>query len=644
VNPGEVELTCDGIENDCDPLTTDGPDGDGDGSPTCLDCDDADPANFPGNPELCDARDNNCSGTADETVVFQSWFLDDDGDGFGTSLSPEIISCAPIPGRVADDTDCDDTDSLVSPAGTEITCDGLENDCNLATEDEPDNDGDGVVECLDCDDADELNFPGNVELCDGADNNCNTTIDDGISFVDYYPDLDGDGHGDPSGTPINACTAPPPGTSSLADDCDDGDADNFPSNPEICDGADNDCDAQGAIDNGLTFTSFYLDLDGDGYGNVFSPPTATCDGAPPGQVANQRTDCNDSNDVVNPGQPEATCNLVDDDCTPATPDAPDLDNDGVSACFECDDNDPDNYLGNNEVCDGADNDCDGNADDGLTFVAYYRDLDGDGHGNPASQPVSTCSGPPAGYVALADDCADNAPNRFPGNPEICDGVDNDCSAATLDAPDGDGDGASMCVDCQDNNPNNRPGGTEVCDGADNDCDTLLDDGLTFVNYYPDVDNDNHGADDRPAVSRCNGAPANHVVSSDDCDDNDVGNFPGNNEVCDGADDDCDAVADDGLAFVTWYPGQRRRQLRLRRLAGGRHLQRRAAQPRRQQPGLQRQQLRRQARRHRGHRQRRGRELRRGRQLLARPRRRRRRHGHPRSRAARSTALAPTSRT
>ena len=63
---------------------------------------------------------------------------------------------------------------------------------------------------------------------------------------------------------------------------------------------------------------------------------------------------------------------------------------------------------------------------------WYRDLDGDGHGDPAAA-ASSCT-PPAGYVAVGDDCNDALAAQFPGNPETCDGLDNDCNGAVDDAP------------------------------------------------------------------------------------------------------------------------------------------------------------------------------------------------------------------
>jgi hypothetical protein len=239
VHPGAAEVTCDGMDNDCSAATPDAPDGDGDGVALCSDCDDADPANFPGNTEVCDGADNDCDSVADNGLVFTAYYQDGDGDAFGnTAVSQSTCNGAPA-GYVADNTDCDDSSAAVNPGAVEATCDGLDNDCSAATPDAPDNDGDGVALCSDCDDADPANFPGNNEVCDGADNDCDTTIDEGATITFYY-DLDGDFYGT-SQVSTEACSAP---ANYVADntDCNDNDFDIHPGAEEICgDGIDQDC-------------------------------------------------------------------------------------------------------------------------------------------------------------------------------------------------------------------------------------------------------------------------------------------------------------------------------------------------------------------------------------------------------------------
>lgn len=103
----------------------------------------------------------------------------------------------------------------------------------------------------------------------------------------------------------------------------------------------------------------------------------------------------------------------------------DADGDGYYAEIDdCNDNNAAIHPGATEVCDGVDNDCDGQTDEGVK-TTFYRDADNDGYGNP-SVTTQACS-VPAGYVSNSLDCNDGNGNIHPGATEICDGIDNNCN-------------------------------------------------------------------------------------------------------------------------------------------------------------------------------------------------------------------------
>ena len=167
-----------------------------------------------------------------------------------------------------------------------------------------DGDGDGYSELEDCDDTDPTIHSGAVEVCDGIDNNCDGVVDEGVTQT-FYVDSDGDGYGDDT-TAIELCETP----SSMVDvgnDCDDSDNYVHPDAIEQCDGVDNNCDLQ--IDDGL-LSIYYLDADGDGHGDAAHSLEAC---TPLSGYVSQPTDCNDFDSATHPGASEI-CDGVDNDC------------------------------------------------------------------------------------------------------------------------------------------------------------------------------------------------------------------------------------------------------------------------------------------------------------------------------------------
>jgi hypothetical protein len=183
-HPGAIEL-CNGVDDDCDGVMGVGElDVDGDGFLLCEgDCDDQDPGTNPSQAEECDGVDNDCDGVIDDGAEPLFWWPDNDEDGWGNPNFDPVAACLPFPGWTDLPGDCDDSLPEVNPGMNEVSCNGQDDDCDPATPDTHDLDGDEHIDCPcgevfqedcgDCDDANRLVHRGLSETCgDGIDQDC----------------------------------------------------------------------------------------------------------------------------------------------------------------------------------------------------------------------------------------------------------------------------------------------------------------------------------------------------------------------------------------------------------------------------------------------------------------------------------------
>lgn len=479
INPGASEV-CNGVDDNCDLVVDENPDAlcdDGlfcNGQETC-----SSGVCVSGVSVDCSSNDlvsvSTCTYSPDDnpfTFDFFAGFTSSCDEGSDSCTSSSFLlshTCNVTCGAecVADldcsgTVDCDSNDGCYlgsyrdySIAVSEcVDCSCTTPACDNYVESGTDFDNDNYdAECGDSVDDDATVYPGATELCDSKDNDLDTFIDED------FPTL-----GDSCSVGLGECQASGNIVCSgdlLGVTCD---AVAGSSSEEICDGLDNDCD--GSVDEDL------------------STPFATLT--------------------------EGVCFDAVKECG------------GVSGW-----QDPD-YGSDYEVvessCDGLDNDCDGDVDEGLT-TRYYLDVDGDGYGDALSF-VDSC-GVPAGYVLDNTDCDDSDGSIYQlvnyyidsdsdgydaGSEDVCSGVSAPAGYSS----------STNGADCDDS----------VFD-CNADCSSVL---------YFDFDSDGYG--NLSVEHRVCDALGDYVLDNTDCDDSNVSINPLAIDVNDHIDNNCNGEVDE----------------------------------------------------------------------------------------------------
>jgi hypothetical protein len=442
-------------------------------------------------PETCDGKDNDCDGQTDEN------FPDTDDDGVADCLEADKDGDG-----IADGID--NCPSDFNPQQQDHDLDGDGDACDQ------DDDNDQSADWLDCGPFDDEVYPGAEELCDGKDNDCNAIADEG------FIDSDGDGWKNCIDEDDDNDQSPDP------QDCAPEDPSVHPAAEEICDGADNDCDNQ--VDEG------YPDLNEDGIADC-ADEDMDGDG-----IANQDDNCpkignEEQEDLDEDGtgdacdadmDGDAILNTVDNCPEQANTPQADLDSDGAGD--KCDEDlDGDGFDNGTDNCPEVENPGQEDLDLDDAGDVCDEDLDGDGLDNSMDNCPATAN--EGQEDADLDSVGDACDNDADGD-AIPDGIDNCPGITNPTQADSDNDGqGDPCDDDLDG------------DGFDNDKDNCP---LVSNADQSDLDLDGVGdacEDDKDG----DGTP-----DAQDCAPLDPNTWPGAEEKCDGTDNNCNLLVDEGF--------------------------------------------------------------------------------------------------
>jgi len=416
-------------------------------------------------------------GAYEYCSVRNTYYRDADGDNYGDESNPKTVcSAEPPAGYVADNSDCNDKTSLI--------------------------------------------YPNAEEICNFLDDNCDGVINEGLGSVIYYRDADGDNFGT-SKEPMAVCSGGtvPTGYVPNDKDCDDADKKVHPGAVEACNRVDDNC--SGDVDEGFSTTTYYQDVDNDGFGNTDVSKTLCEEEAiPSGYIANGG-DCNDTNTAINPntrwyfdrdkdgfGSPDLSASIQQcsrpivlhldyvmngRDCNDRNPNEStgslwhkDADNDGYSdgvtmeACTK-----PLNYKAEADLK-GATYDCDDTDPDvnplTTAVLTWYKDADNDGYSDGVTMDV--CNKPldyklEKNLNGTLGDCDDTDPTVNPlTSPVTTWYLDEDDDGYST------GDTVEACL-----KPLDYSAETDLASTADVDCDDKNPVLNPATIWYKDADGD-----------------------------------------------------------------------------------------------------------------------------------------------------------